>query len=83
MASAQASVSAIVQSYKAPLDVLIDDTTFPGFLLVGMADPGTATSSPSWQIAKVDSSKGSKRYCASSQEFKYVWDNRASYTYLI
>lgn len=56
----------------------------------GLARPGTSTSASSWQIAKLayDGSNNltsitwpQNTYGASSNDYIFVWDNRAGYTY--
>jgi YD repeat-containing protein len=52
---------------------------------VGRAEPGVATSGAHWQIQKL-TYDGSNRITAvqwaqGTDEFKYVWTDRATYTY--
>ena len=67
------------------MDVLVEYSgTDP--LYVGRAFPGAATSAAKWQIVKVtvdaNSNPTSVRLADGTDDFKKVWDDRATYTYL-
>lgn len=60
---------------------LVDSVTATTFYL-GKASPGTATSSATWQIAKIDESSGTVvTWCDGDTEFNNIWDNRESLSY--
>ncbi len=67
------------------LTTLIDDSTTSGYVYIGKAIPGsgdaTGTAKAIWQIVKIDSSTGDKKFAEGSVLFNKVWDNRASYVY--
>lgn len=53
-------------------------------IYVGMSGPGTATSAALWQIQRLTYSGSdmvAREWANSDNDFKYVWDNRASYSY--
>ena len=56
---------------------LIEDTGT--YVYIGYAPRGTATSSASWFIERIDTD-GNKT--SASADYDQVWDNRASLTYL-
>lgn len=53
---------------------------------MGLALPGTSTSSASWMIVKLlydaDGNMIEGRHINGVAEFSFVWDNRATYTYI-
>jgi YD repeat-containing protein len=74
----------------------VDDLAFQGeysssnLIYKGSARPGTATSSPNWQIALLtyDMSNNLTSITwpqntdgVASNDYIFIWDNRASYTY--
>lgn len=63
--------------YAAQIDSSVTNT-----LYVGKALPGSDTSSPIWQIAKIDTSSGlAKTWADGDSQFNNVWDDRTSLTY--
>jgi|WetSurMetagenome_2_1015567.scaffolds.fasta_scaffold197544_2 hypothetical protein len=54
-------------------------------IYLGMAEPGVTTDKKNWSIRKiawdVDGNPESIMWANGSREFKFVWDNRSSYTY--
>lgn len=62
--------------------VRIDDTATP-IIYIGKATIGTATSSGSQQISRLDTSSGLiKTWADGDSAYNNVWDNRAALTYL-
>jgi hypothetical protein len=60
----------------------VDDTTTANVTYIGVAQIGTATSTASWQIKKIDQSSGTAMTWADADdEYDNVWDNRASLSY--
>lgn len=60
------------------LKKLIDDTTTTNVTYVGEAALGTATSSASWRIKKIDESTSPTSITWSGTGFTAVWNNRAT-----
>lgn len=65
--------------------IQIDDVTTTSVMYVGKASPGTSTSSPNWQIMKIDKS-GTPittviTWADGNSNFDNVYSNRASLTY--
>ena len=63
--------------------VQVDEAT-GSITYVGYADPGTASSSPLWQIFRLDESSDPelvKLYADGDTDFDNVWDDRASLSY--
>lgn len=54
-------------------------------IYVGMALPGTATSTPAWKIAKltwdINNNPLMVQWANGDNEYLNVWDNRATFTY--
>lgn len=49
---------------------------------IGKANPGAATSTPSWQIQKIDTSSGLVlEFASGNSTFDKIWDDRLTYTY--
>lgn len=64
------------------LAVIVDDSALP-ITYVGKAPPGCPTSSPLWQIMKIDETTGLvKSWADGNGNFDNVWDDRASLTYI-
>lgn len=62
--------------------VRTDSTTTANTTYIGSAPPGTATSSASWQIFKIDTSSGTSiTWADGDSNYNNVWDNRASLSY--
>lgn len=70
--------------------MIVDEATTPGTTYVGFADVGRGESEPKWQIFIVDESTPGitrQKYVVDvtttkpSEELKFIWANRASYTY--
>lgn len=65
--------------------ILIDDVTTTGMTYVGKAAIGSATSTASWQIKRLDESGTPTtlviKWCDGDANFNNIWDNRASLTY--
>ena len=60
---------------------VVDSVTATTFYL-GKATPGTATSSASWQIMKLDESAGTvTTWADGNTDFDNVWDNRQALSY--
>lgn len=58
------------------------DVASPTVVYVGEASPGAATSDSVWNIFKVDTSTGvSITFAERDSGYKYIWDDRATYTY--
>lgn len=75
--SGGSSGSTTAQKYLVLLDEVSATLSY-----MGEAIPGTATTTPSWRIRKIDTSSGvSIEWAESSTAFSYIWDDRASYTY--
>lgn len=64
--------------YKLELDEVSASETY-----VGLADPGTATSDPNWQIKKITTTGPDVEitFADGDANFDNVWDDRASLTY--
>jgi hypothetical protein len=64
-------------AFSIQIDVASSTVTY-----IGKAVPGTATSSSTWQIKKIDSTSGTSILFASgNSNFDKVYDNRASLSY--
>jgi hypothetical protein len=64
------------------LAVRIDDTTTADTTYIGKAPIGTATSSATWQVAKLATSSGLiKTWADGNASYDNIWDNRASLSY--
>ncbi len=62
--------------------IQLDSTTTANTVYVGVAPPGTATSSGSWQIQKIDTSSGvGVTWANGNGDYSNIWDNRASLSY--
>jgi hypothetical protein len=59
----------------------LDDTTTTDMIYIGEATPGTATSSATWRIKRLDVATGLIIQWAGSGNFNQVWDNRAVLSY--
>lgn len=60
---------------------VVDTVTATTFYL-GKATPGTATSSASWSIMRIDESAGTvTTWADGNADFDNVWDNRQSLSY--
>jgi hypothetical protein len=59
----------------------LDDTTTLNMIYIGEAQPGTATSTASWRIKRLDLTSGLIIQWAGSGAFSQIWDNRAALTY--
>ena len=55
-----------------------DDGTYT---YVGVAVPGTATSSALWQIKRLDNSSGDVVWAGEASTFVNIWDDRTSLSY--
>lgn len=62
------------QTYKT----ILDDYTTTNVTYVGKAAIGSATSSPAWQIQKIDETTGMIITWGGTAAFDQVWDNRAT-----
>ena len=76
----------MVEFYTTPLQsspkFALDDTTTSGFLYIGLAPPGAATSAPVWRIIKMPTSPlGVALYAGGSQAMVNIYDNRAVLSY--
>lgn len=62
---------------------IIDEST-EGTTYIGYAERGTLTSQPLWRIKRVQTIAGitTVGYVDGKLNFNYIWNNRASYTYL-
>ena len=79
--------NAIQESYVADMKFR-GEYTGSNLIYKGYATPGTATSAGDWQIAKITYSGSNitqidwpEENSIPSSEFKFIWDNRATYTY--
>jgi len=62
--------------------IILDDTTTANVTYVGKAVIGSATSTASWQIQKLDETSGLViNWADGDANFDNVWDNRASLSY--
>ncbi len=52
------------------------------YMYVGEATPGTATSTASWRIKRIQLDPGHVLFADGDSQFNNVWDDRASLTYL-
>jgi YD repeat-containing protein len=52
---------------------------------IGLSQPGRATSTAGWQIRELtydaDDNLTTVAFAGGSNEFAFIWDNRAGYTY--
>jgi hypothetical protein len=62
---------------------IIDEST-EGTVYIGYAERGSTTSQPVWRIKKIITINGITTigYVSGKLNFNYIWDNRATYTYL-
>jgi len=62
---------------------IIDEST-EGTTYIGYAKRGTALDQPNWRIKKIVTVDGitTVGYVDGKLNFNYIWNNRASYTYL-
>lgn len=64
------------------LAVRIDDSSTANTIYIGKASTGAATSSATWQVAKLDTTSGLvKTWADGDANFNNVFDNRTSLTY--
>mgnify|MGYP005815373479 CR=1 FL=1 len=65
-----------------PYSVVVDEASAT-IIYIGEATPGTATSSATWRIKRVDSSSITAEilYADGDDSFDNVWDNRAALAY--
>ena len=78
------TIPSVVISPTAKYKVLLDETTTTDVMYVGVAQPGTATSSASWQIYVVDESGSVDleiAYADGDTNFDNIWDDRAALSY--
>lgn len=77
MASVKSNVAV-----PAPVIRKIDQVD-PNNIYIGLAKPGTATSSADWLIQKISTSSNiiTITFASGTQAFDKVWDSRASYSY--
>lgn len=68
-------------SGSSPSAIRLDNTTTANVIYVGKATPGTATSSTTWQVQKIDQSTGTVITWSDTGKFTQIWDNRAILTY--
>jgi phage-related protein len=62
--------------------VHIDDVSTPGVIYIGKAATAATTSTPVWQLAKLDTSSGLiKTWADGDASFDNVWDDRTTITY--
>ena len=62
--------------------VRLDDTSTLNTTYIGLADVGSVTSAPVWQIKKLDVTTGvSVIWADGNVNFDNVWDNRTSLSY--
>lgn len=59
----------------------LDDTLTTDMIYIGEATPGTATSSATWRIKRLNVATGLTVQWADSGNYSQVWDNRESLTY--
>ncbi len=85
-----------ISANYTPLQNSYNDLAFQGeysgtnLVYKGLARPGTSTAAAKWQIAKLTYSGANLVSVtwpldsgnAPSSDFEFVWDNRASYTYV-
>lgn len=58
------------------------DVASPTTIYVGEAAPGASTSSAVWKIFQVDTTTGvSLGFANKLGEYKFIWDDRTTYTY--
>lgn len=65
-----------------PYSVVVDEASAT-IIYIGEATPGTATSSATWRIKRVDSATITAEilYADGDDSFDNVWDNRAALSY--
>jgi len=51
------------------------------YTYVGYAEPGTATSSASWHIQRINATTGDTLFADGNTIYDNVWDNRTSLSY--
>ena len=77
----------IIKDYLEDLQMIVENSASSPYLAeyIGFATPGAAASSANWQIQKltydVNNKLTNKQFADKSSEFKFIWDNRAGYTY--
>lgn len=61
----------------------IDKASIPNMTFIGIAEPGSASSSEVWKILLIDktTSVTRVRYASSNSKFDKKWDDRVGYTY--
>lgn len=80
--TAAGDLAAINSAISASEALRVDDTTTANVTYIGYAAVGTATSSASWKIKKIDVSSGTViTWADGDASYNNVWDNRASLSY--
>lgn len=71
-----------IRTLEPGLALILDSSATP-VLYVGQALPGTATTSATWSIKKIDTSSGVIiKWADGDTNFDNVWNNRASLIYI-
>ena len=68
---------------NSPLKPIVDVAS-SSVTYIGWAAPGAVTSAAAWRILKITESGGTTSFLwpSTGVDFKHVWDNRASLTYV-
>lgn len=73
--------SPAVRTSAASDEFMVEVEVSGSYTYVGKARPGTTAGQALWQIFRVTTASGTKKYAESSIEFDKTWSSRASYTY--